>query len=405
MSLNTLILTQFTPEQDSRANRLVAFIRAAGGTCEVIGVSESVDSSCERRLTGSTLHPQSRMRQRWRRYLRTWSVLRARSRQADQVIAVNCEIGLLTWLYRISHGNRFRLVLDVYDHHGDVFESRLLSVAFSVLEVTAALLAGRVVLPIRERLAQYPSWSRSAIASKALFISNVGFELPRSSSRVTAVDANGAAGEQHSLPEAPLRIVYCGNVDYSRGLDVLLSAVDRMAGRVELTVHGGGVALDAFRQLPTIRDSVHFKGPFRNADLADLARGHDLFWAAYDLRVRNNRYCDPNKFRDHIIADMPLVTNPGHPLASLVEKSGSGFLVPLEVVALQQFMASLTPEAIGARRPSRVGADAVLLSVIDANRASGRLAALQDGVISAACPSFSHSLWCLPCSGRSWDSG
>ena len=368
MPLNTLILTQFVPEQDSRAGRLAAFLREAGGTCEVIGVSEPIDSAARNEPAEET---PGRLRQRWRRYARTWSVLRASSRQADQVVAVNCEIGLVTGLYRAMHWSRFRLVLDVYDHHGDVFESRLLSGVFSVLEVTAALLAGRVVLPIRERLAQYPRWSRSAIGAKALYISNVGFELPRSSQAVGGDGATASSDEQRSRTDGPMRIVYCGNVDFSRGLDVLVSVVDAMPGRAELTIYGGGVALEEFSKLPGTSGSVLFRGPFRNAELAELARGHDLFWAVYDLRVRNNRYCDPNKFRDHIVVDLPIVTNPGHPLADLVARSGSGFVIPLESQALRRFLADLKPEAIAARKPSRVGAEAVLVSVIEANRDAG----------------------------------
>jgi glycosyltransferase involved in cell wall biosynthesis len=205
-----------------------------------------------------------------------------------------------------------------------------------------------------------------------LFISNVGFELPRSSLVVTPACAKVRACEPQPRLDERLRIVYCGNVDYSRGLDILVSAVDGMPGRAQLTIYGGGVALEAFQQLPTSSSNIHFGGPFRNADLAELALGHDLFWAAYDLSVPNNRYCDPNKFRDHIIVDMPIITNPGHPLADLVERSGSGFVVPLEAATLKRFLGSLARDVIAARKPSRVGAEAMLLSVVEANKAAGK---------------------------------
>ena len=362
----TLILTPFVPEQDSRANRLASFMRGAGVTCEIAGVSSQSIRRSRIGPLGQLARAWAPIRERCIRYSRTWTALRTRGAHVDQVLAVNCEVGLVAWAYRATHLARYRLVLDVYDHHGDIFQSRPLSFLFSVIELLAALLAGQVVLPIRERLEQYPKWSRDTIGSKALFISNAGFQLPQ---------VSRALPEQQSRQAKRLRVVYCGNVDHSRGFDVLLAAVSTMARPIDLTIHGGGVALAELSRRHA-SDNIRFLGPFRNADLVELASDHDLFWAAYDLDVANNRYCDPNKFRDHVIVDMPILTNPGHPLAEMVDRSGSGFIVPLETPAIIQFLTALRAEEIDARRPSRVGAESVLSSVIEANAQAGHVLTL-----------------------------
>ena len=376
--MRTLILTPFIPEQDPRASRLAAYVRGAGGAAEVAGVSglaPSVESTGE----VASPRPGGRGRRRFRRYLRTWSILGARSSLFDQVVAVNCEVGIVSWLFRLVHGRRFRLVLDVYDHHGDIFESRVLSSAFAVLELAAAVSADAVILPTRERVAQYPGLARAAVSRKALFISNAGFDLPRSSRAVMAADRGPASYDGEAGVPGPLRIVYCGNVDFSRGLDTLIAAVEATAGRWQLDIHGGGVAFAALEALAAAGANVRLHGPFRTAELVERAAGADLYWAAYDLRVANNRYCDPNKFRDHVILDVPILTNPGHPLAHLVERSQSGFVVPLDVVALRGFLDALDRRELARRLPSMVRADAVLSSVIAANRAGGDRVAFGTG--------------------------
>lgn len=366
----TLILTPFATEQDSRAARLAAYVRQAGGVAHIFGVawSQVVDRSSDQ--AGSPpVH--GRLRQRWQRYARAWSILKARHSHYDQVVAVNCELGIVSWLFRAFCTKRFGLVLDVYDHHGDVFESRVLAATFAVLEMVAAAVADTVVLPISERLAQYPKWAQAAVSRKALYISNIGFEVPCSQRFVTGTDGPASADAGDPVGGRSLKIAYCGNVDFSRGLDLLIAAVGATDGRWQLDVHGGGVALAEFERLPAAGGNVRFHGPFRNAELVERAGGADLFWAAYDLRVANNRYCDPNKFRDHIVVDVPILTNPGHPLAGLVERSGSGFVVPLDVGQLRSFLATLKPDELAGRRPSAVQAEAVLSSIVAANREAG----------------------------------
>jgi len=365
-----LILTPFSPEQDSRAARLAAYIREAGAVADIAGVADLPLASGPKGETGMR-QTRGRARQRWQRYKRAWSFLASRSSQYDQVVAVNCEVGIVSWLFRLIHTRRFHLVLDVYDHHADIFESRVLASAFAVLELVAAALADTVVLPIRERVAQYPEWARSAVSGKALFISNIGFELPRTICTGTDGGQSPVSGDGTANVTRPLRIAYCGNVDYSRGLDTLIEAVEASGGRWQLDIHGGGVALAEFERLPAGGGSVRFHGPFRNAELVERAGGAELFWAAYDLRIANNRYCDPNKFRDHIVVDVPILTNPGHPLADLVERSGSGFVVPLDAIALRDFLVTLQCKDLAERRPSVVQAGAVLSSVVAGNRAAG----------------------------------
>lgn len=365
-----LLITPFAPEQDARANRLCSFVRNEGVKCVIVGISDAKDSSGIGKRPEDPPRFSRRIVGRLVRYRNAWKALRFAGDRSAHVVAVNCEVALVAWLYRMTHRGTFRLTIDVYDHHGYVFESWVLSKVFAILELLSILLADDAILPIADRLAQYPKFARSLIARKTVFISNAGFAAPDFDG-VAVKDIEAAAtGIQAGSRNERLRIVYCGNVDYSRGIGVLIEAVVAMGGTVELTIFGSGVALDHFRNQG--REAlVRFKGAFSNAELPSLAHGYDLFWAVYDLRIQNNRFCDPNKFRDHILADVPILTNPGHPLADLVSESGSGFVVDLNEEALRQFFMSTDGQSLRARRPSVVGATRVMASVISDNRRSG----------------------------------
>lgn len=354
------LITPFPPEGDSRAHRLRDFLEASGLPVEIVSV-EAPRKPASSRLEKLAIA----IKRRLQLYAATARLV-ARIPRKSSLITVNCETTIIAAIIGLLLFKRNRHVADIYDHHGFIVSSYPAALFFHLLEAIAVILSGRAIIPVRQRLAQYPAWLRRYLSNnKALFISNRGFIL----------DLKRNQPSETTLPSGTnvIRIGYFGTIDDSRGIDILIDAVAGLCGKVELHIHGDGSSLQRIQNRGHSMPNVHVGGPYRHTDLVRLAANVDLLWAAYDLVIPNNRFCDPNKFKEHIELDRPLVTNPGHPLAEEVEKSGSGFVVPLDVSAVARFLETLTPAQLAARRPGAQGLAASMLAAsVDDNRAEGR---------------------------------
>lgn len=326
-----------------------------------VGVA-SVDAARNGAQTARTPIPRlgDAIRRRFVKY-RASAHIAARLPRRSHIITVNSEIAVIVWATNLVLNKRHRIVADIYDHHGYLIANRAIAAVFHLVESLAVLAAARVILPIRQRLAQYPPPVRRAIAGRALFISNRGFAAPEPSTRPAF---------RHEGAPTRIRIGYFGTVDDSRCLTALIDAA--AAGNVDVRIHGDGSAMASIRAQAMSSPAVTVAGPYDYAALQRLAAEVDLLWAVYDLSVPNNRYCDPNKFREHIDLDRPIVTNPGHPLADEVAQAASGFVVDPTPDALASFFRRLSPASLAARRPSATGRAAAMLaaSIVD-NRTQG----------------------------------
>jgi glycosyltransferase involved in cell wall biosynthesis len=159
----------------------------------------------------------------------------------------------------------------------------------------------------------------------------------------------------------PLQVGFLGTLIPSKGLHVLVDAVQRLApGRVELRIHGNTCAYhgDAtyltrvFGRL-TPDDRVTYSGPYRTADLPGLLGGIDLLAApalwreAFGLTVR-----------EALAAGRPVVASRIGGLADALVDGDSGYLLPPgDPIALARALDQLAADrprlhALGARARS-----------------------------------------------------
>ena len=130
-----------------------------------------------------------------------------------------------------------------------------------------------------------------------------GHGIPRERFTVVENGVDTTALESLPIPEPtgrPLRIGFLGTLIPSKGLDVLVQAVQRLpAGSASLRIHGNAVPYhgdDGFltRVFSGLQpeDDIHYEGPYRTADLRRLLESIDVLAAparwheAFGLTVR-----------------------------------------------------------------------------------------------------------------------
>jgi glycosyltransferase involved in cell wall biosynthesis len=149
-------------------------------------------------------------------------------------------------------------------------------------------------------------------------------------------------------PDRPIRIGYLGTLIPSKGLDVLVRAVQRLPrGRAELRIHGNvvpyhgdtGFLTRAFQTL-TPDDRVSYHGPYRTDDLPQILEGIDVLVApalwheAFGLTVR-----------EALAAGRPtVVTRMGGLQDALVDGTHGRIVPPGDVEALADALESLTAD-------------------------------------------------------------
>ena len=129
----------------------------------------------------------------------------------------------------------------------------------------------------------------------------------------------------------PLRLVYVGLLNPSRGLDTALDAVARYAQEdrdVELVVIGTGKAEKALHEQARrlgIADRVRFLGWVDNAKVPALL-------AQADVGVVPHHKCThwdttiPNKLFDYMAAGIPVLVSNATPMKRIVEETGCGLV-------------------------------------------------------------------------------
>jgi len=137
-------------------------------------------------------------------------------------------------------------------------------------------------------------------------------------------DAPFASGSAESLS-----LVYLGNVDGSRGVDIVIEAVRALRGRgrsVEFHVIGEGPSLKYLRALThdlDVADRVHIYGRLPYAQVRALMATADVgVIPHYATEAWNSTI--PNKLFDYMLAGLPVVVSDTLPTARIVRAEGCG---------------------------------------------------------------------------------
>lgn len=145
--------------------------------------------------------------------------------------------------------------------------------------------------------------------------------------------ALGQAGEPRvaSAPGGPLRVLYAGNLGKLQGLDTVLDAAARLAGRSGATIHLLGDGVDAERLRRRAEDerlgNVTFGGRVPAAEASAHLRAADLL-LVHLLPTPLTRIGIPQKVQAYLAAGRPVLLAGEGDAAELVQRSGGGVVCP-----------------------------------------------------------------------------
>ena len=225
------------------------------------------------------------------------------------------------------------VVLDMAEHYAAMLEDRLRYTPTSVLDRLVrrprfARLVERLALRLVDRVIVVVEESRDRLLAAGV-----------ASDRLTVVcntprlDQWEAAEQRAAAATTPenehLSLVYLGNLDGSRGLDVVIRAVHALGERgrhIVFRVIGQGPSLEPLRALTRnlgVEDRVHIEGRLPYARVRTLIAQADVgVIPHYATSAWNSTI--PNKLFDYMLAGLPVIVSDTRPTARIVKAEACG---------------------------------------------------------------------------------
>lgn len=258
-----------------------------------------------------------------------WRV--TRDIRADAIIVRDLPLAIPAAL--IGRRLSIPVVLDMAENYAAMLEDRLRYTSTSRLDQLVrrpsfARLVERVALRLVDRVIVVVEESRDRLLEEGV-----------APNRLTVV-GNTPRLDQWAIAELPdlpaakrdvdsLRIIYLGNLDGSRGVDLVIRAVHALAqrgSRVVFDVIGQGSSLEALRALARelgVADRVHIQGrlPYARV-LSAMAQADVGVIPHYATDAWNSTM--PNKLFDYMLAGLPVVVSDARPTARVVKAEACG---------------------------------------------------------------------------------
>jgi glycosyltransferase involved in cell wall biosynthesis len=227
------------------------------------------------------------------------------------------------------------VVLDMAEHYAAMLADRLRYTPTSVLDrflrqPGLARLVERWALRLVDRVIVVVEESRDRLLAAG--VAPERLTVVSNTPRLDQWDPiESGAGSSTAHVAAGLRLIYLGNLDGSRGVDVVIRAIDALGQRgAAITFHviGQGPRLDSLRQLARdlgVADRVHIEGrlPYSRVRAA-MAQADVGVIPHYVTEAWNSTI--PNKLFDYMLARLPVLVSDTAPTARIVEAEGCGMV-------------------------------------------------------------------------------
>ena len=227
------------------------------------------------------------------------------------VHAVDLDSAISAWLMNRLAGLPY--VYDIYDHYAD---SRGLGKAvrgwLDHIEKSIIAHAECTILADKARTAQH-----SPIPEERLLVVE----------NVPSVSFDFLCQSVPKRKTDRLRIGYLGTLEARhRGLEDLIDVVESNSG-LELEIAGCG-GLDSYCAAAAARCSRIIKHPaLPHEQGLTILRGCDIMAGLYYTSAPNHRFAAPNKYFEHLLLGMPLLTSKGTPPGAKVAEHDTGWAV------------------------------------------------------------------------------
>ncbi len=217
------------------------------------------------------------------------------------------------------------LVYDLYDSFVDSRNiTGPLRAALDYLERWVIRCARIVIIADAGRIIQHPPIPDE----KLLVIENVPMILDVEQSR-DLVRSQGM-----------LRLGYLGTLEaYGRGIEDLCAAITSLP-YVTLDVVGTGALTEFIEAQSVSCNRIRYHGPKDHADGLSIMQQTDILVGLYYAHIPNHAFAAPNKYFEHLLLGMPMLTSSGTPPGDKVVANDTGWAVadgkPAIVAALTQ---------------------------------------------------------------------
>jgi glycosyltransferase involved in cell wall biosynthesis len=108
-----------------------------------------------------------------------------------------------------------------------------------------------------------------------------------------------------------IHVVYMGDINFVRGIDVLLDAVKYLPENVKLIFVGGGVDLENVKKVAKEigKNKIRITGQVPHDMIFDILKHADIGFISYLLSKNlNDIYCAPNKIFEYAQAGLPVIS-------------------------------------------------------------------------------------------------
>ena len=108
-----------------------------------------------------------------------------------------------------------------------------------------------------------------------------------------------------------VHIVYMGDIDFVRGIDVLLDSIKYLPENIKLIFVGGGIDLENVKIVASKigKNQIRVTGQVPNHMIFDIIKQADIGFISYLLSNNlNHIYCAPNKIFEYAQAGLPVIS-------------------------------------------------------------------------------------------------
>jgi glycosyltransferase involved in cell wall biosynthesis len=232
---------------------------------------------------------------------------------------------------RVARKFRIPIVLDMAENYPAMLQDRLLFTPTS---------------PIG-RLIRHPAWARAIERIAVRNVDHIIVVIEESRERLIRAGVpaerisivcntprpslweDKAVSPRTASGASGVRLVYLGNLDGSRGIDIAIRAVARLAvaGRdVRLTVIGDGPCLKHFQELArrfNVQDQVSLPGRLSFRHVREIVATSDIgLIPHYATEAWNSTI--PNKLFDYMALGLPVIVSDARPTGRVVQEERCG---------------------------------------------------------------------------------
>jgi glycosyltransferase involved in cell wall biosynthesis len=150
--------------------------------------------------------------------------------------------------------------------------------------------------------------------------------------------------------QGTLHITYVGQLEYRRGLDILIKLMEEHPGW-SLDLAGVGRNEDEIRERALRIENINWHGVIPYKKTIELSARADVLIATYDPNVPNHRYSSANKLFEAMMLGKPIIVAENTRMDKIVEAEDCGIIVPYgDKIALENALKRISSRSEAVER-------------------------------------------------------